>query len=533
MKKFFIILSSIIIVLFLFVSCAKPNTGLISFKITLLGDGILEKSFENDLDWNYYYVKISNKTNTIFENYFKKGSSIIVENLTAEKGEYTFYVSGIKKNETIVEEILFEGQKTLPISYGENNIDITTRFRTGKINFSLDQNLKNELTKLTLSASSSSEEFLAEKEINFNNDFFLDLYPGVWTFSMNFYLSDNSKYSYVFIFEVQPSQTLSYKITKSDVGIIINSYIGTDLPYISEVKNLTCSYNDINGIYELKWNYDEENTDFKIYSRKASEISWTYEGETKNKIFRLINPSYEYAVNAIKSGKESGLKSISNDKFYLIQDPVISKIDFFANSYEGESDGSVKYFNFDTHVTLKNPENIKNIYLYKNDTKFSDLTKRSDTYYNFFSDYFYLSDSDFSIFENSDYKIVIEKTDGTFYETRNFFIDKMFRKAFIISSPKNNSIVDPDKDVTITWKNSDEKYSKIYFYIQKVSSYKIIFEKTFNTEDIKEDTPEYTITIPKDKFETGEEYLVHIDYSKKYFISRSFLTFYYGEQSVN
>ena len=312
----YLVALSALCVTLLLVSCTSPVKKDIFINISLTGEAANIKyskfsttpaSFQDNIVVNKYKVYLYQDGTEVYQQEFSNisNNTILLRLTNINSGTYTLRVEAFKDTTPI-----FYGEKVVQLSFGQNNIQLTTYFNKAKLTVNVENQTNGfELTELSIEGTlpaTSTNNFV--ENASFQNK---EIYPGVWHIDLEATLtSDSSSIKVTYptkTYEIYPSEdkVLNFVIKRDDLDVYIDLLTEVELPYLDKVWNIR-SEKSKDGL-KLMWNYNLPAA-FNIYRGDGAKIEFI--GSTTQQYFVDTNPvSYKnhYYVNAMYGGKESGL----------------------------------------------------------------------------------------------------------------------------------------------------------------------------------------------------------------------------------
>lgn len=350
-KSLFVILA--LSSIFILVSCfpEKPLEN-ITININLSGEAEnLMKSFENEIYWDTFDLEVQNTSGTPVETYsFDKGSPLNFSSSTLQPGDYILHIEAIDKSKS-PPKYIFSGSSTKTyLDRGNNEISIDTYFEKGNLQIqTINSTTNSTIVELTVTATNdvSDQGTFYLNTTTFENgeyDNSFEVYPGIYQMDIKSEYSDPDTTGNIILEDTKSYTILPSATTTVQIEIVegdeypfldvkihyldYNNFI--ELPYIKGVRDLNANYD--NNKITLNWVYPYENTTFKIYKKINDQDSYKYIGSTTSTNFvdNNLDETYvlEYAVNAIKDNKQSGLVNLKINSFFsggtgTVEDPYL------------------------------------------------------------------------------------------------------------------------------------------------------------------------------------------------------------------
>jgi len=367
---YLVVLSALCIILLL-VSCTSPVKKDIFINISLTGEAeninyskfsTTPASFHDNIVVNKYKVYLYQNGKIVHqqESTDVSNNTISLHLTTINSGTYTLRVEAFKNTTPI-----FYGEKVVQLSYGQNNIQLTTYFNKAKLTVNVENQTNGfELTELSIEGTlpaTSTNNFVENK--TFENK---EIYPGVWHIDLEATMtSDSSSIKVTYspkTYEIYPSEdkVLNFVIKRDDLDVYIDLLTEVELPYLDKVWNMRAERNE-DGL-KLMWDYNLPAT-FNIYRRDGDEIEFI--GGTTAKYFVDTNPVSSknyYYVNAMYGGKESGLCELVID----LQPPQITIV--------SPTDGETLHGTVTILAEVQDNEGIAQVEFFANDTLLKSFT---------------------------------------------------------------------------------------------------------------------------------------------------------------
>jgi len=371
-RKVYLVVLSVLCVTLLLVSCTSPVKKDIFINISLTGEAAninhskfstTPASFHDNIVVNKYKLYLYQNGTLVYqqESTSVSNNTISLHLTTINSGTYTLRVEAFNDTTPI-----FYGEKVVQLSYGQNNIQLTTYFNKAKLTVNVENQTNGfELTGLSIEGTlpaTSTNNFVENK--TFENK---EIYPGVWHIDLEATMtSDSSSIKVTYptrAYEIYPSEdkVLNFVIKRDDLGnVYIDLLTEVELPYLDKVWNMRAERNE-DGL-KLMWDYNLPAT-FNIYRRDGDEIEFI--GSTTAKYFVDTNPvssKNHYYVNAMYGGKESGLCELVID----LQPPQITIV--------SPTDGETLHGTVTILAEVQDNEGIAQVEFFANDTLLKSFT---------------------------------------------------------------------------------------------------------------------------------------------------------------
>jgi len=243
-RKVYLAVLSVLCVTLLLVSCTNPVKKDISINISLIGEAAninyskLSKTpanFEDNIVVNKYKVYLYQDGTVVYQQEFSNisNNTISLRLTNINSGTYTLKVEAFNDTTPI-----FYGEELVQLSYGQNNIQLTTYFNKARLTVDVENKIQEfDITQLRIVGSlpaSPTNSFV--ENASFQNK---EIYPGVWHIELEVTLtSDSSSIKVTYptkAYEIYPSQdkVLGLVVKSDDVG---NVYIDLQPPRVKIVS---------------------------------------------------------------------------------------------------------------------------------------------------------------------------------------------------------------------------------------------------------------------------------------------------------
>ncbi|SHE97336.1 hypothetical protein SAMN02745164_01524 [Marinitoga hydrogenitolerans DSM 16785] len=168
-------------------------------------------------------------------------------------------------------------------------------------------------------------------------------------------------------------------------------------------------------------------------------------------------------------------------------------------------------------VNISNPENVKNVEVWKNDVYITDLYFEKDNYY--YNEKIF-DVSNLNSYENTNYTIKVYDYNDNIVDTKNIYLGALYPENTLeITSPNNFNTYYYGESITLQWNNNLTLfYEGAEINVAKIdeTTYMVDWENRIRVaDDYDPDTPNFSITdlsynIPANIFDSSGMYLVEL-----------------------
>jgi len=316
-------------VFFLLVGCGAPTqgiseTGRVSILFQLSGDiQSASRAFQDFANWDTMAItfKLVASPQTLLSYEFSQGEVLFLEGDEIVPGEYEISLVARKNTDGSLTGIVFEGSVVHTIQEGENVITVSMYFKDGVLTFEPTINIEDPVDSFLFSLDSPTQD---ATEITFPaNGGNAWLYPSFWQATITA-LGESGNVVHLsgpYAFEIFPDQrtTIHYSLGTADPeeptedGLKVS--VRVEMPFVPPVYDLAILENESGTL--ISWHYIYSFDFFQVFRKDHGSDLYEFLGQVPFSVqptysFSFQDSSaggdnvYEYAINVVSGGKESG-----------------------------------------------------------------------------------------------------------------------------------------------------------------------------------------------------------------------------------